>query len=715
MSTTIYDGTFNGPTSAGSAGSTTGAADTAAIGTANAWDDQLGGIWYVNSSNLLTRNTSSTYLTNWLTRPTGEAVQDESISFYFQYESATTTTVSALLRVNSNNAYWYTFETNNSSVTFYPIVAGALGSGFSGSTGITLTNTHHYKLTLRAIGVSPTSIQLSLYDLDSASPTVSIFGSGFNDSTSALQTTGTCGLNGWDTFGGPATTQFSRLVIVHETLSMSLSPTTGLTLVPETITVHGVNTSWVSGTTTFSASSGTISGLAINNITQVATFTFTPGSSPGTVTISNSRDGLTAPITVSASAQFTVSPSLSTTGQTYVLTITGNGLTSWVNGTTHFSVSGGSGTPTLTSQSINNSTQVATATLYTGTGTGTLVISDSTDSATANVTIDALSTLVMGALSNGSPSPSGITVEWSAVTSGSITGISYALYRYASAPFTPPGTGTLVGTTTGTSILDTSPGADDVFYRVIATDAQPETSLSIQTAYQVALPARIGLAPWNFGFVGDSITYGGAGNYTVSMLQPLEPNRVITMASNQAVSGTYSNQWLPPPAGGSYFSGALAAFQAAGVTHIMIMLGTNDAWTVVMNTVAAYQANMQAIANAFVAQGFIVILNAPPFTVPGSGDNTRTEPGTTLLVGYRDALKAICNGTTILLGDTNSFDYFLQNPSLLVDGIHPTVTGTTPLGSQSLGNLWGSAFLKAVYVAFSISYYAIGRIFVSVP
>jgi lysophospholipase L1-like esterase len=85
-----------------------------------------------------------------------------------------------------------------------------------------------------------------------------------------------------------------------------------------------------------------------------------------------------------ASVSFTISPSSGNVSTTPTITATGAN-TSWVNGTTTFSVSGGVGA-SISGLSINNSTQVATFTLTVGTGTGALTISDSTDSAQATFT-----------------------------------------------------------------------------------------------------------------------------------------------------------------------------------------------------------------------------------------------------------------------------------------------------------------------------------------
>lgn len=301
------------------------------------------------------------------------------------------------------------------------------------------------------------------------------------------------------------------------------------------------------------------------------------------------------------------------------------------------------------------------------------------------------------ALTAGTPSVSAstatsITVGWPAAGGGTAP-YSYALYRHASAPFTPPGTGTLVGTTSSLSRVDSSPGTADVFYRLVVTDSASATALSAQSADQACLVARVlpsGGSPWKIGFVGDSITaLSGTAPAMVSALAALQPGRTVTLAANAASGGTNSNQWL---IGGTLLPGAIASFTSAGVTHASVMLGTNDAYGTA-TTPTAYAANMTSIAASLVSAGFVVILHAPPYTVPGSRTG-QVEASTLNLIAYRDALAGVCNGTTILPGDVASFDYFSNHQSQLSDGIHPDATG-----QAALGNLWAAAFFVAVNAA----------------
>ena len=91
-----------------------------------------------------------------------------------------------------------------------------------------------------------------------------------------------------------------------------------------------------------------------------------------------------------ASPTYSLSPSSATAGTPLTITATGSN-TSWVNGTTTFSVSGGSGA-SISSVSINNATQVATFTLNPGTVAGTLTITDSTYSVSQTIAVSAAST-----------------------------------------------------------------------------------------------------------------------------------------------------------------------------------------------------------------------------------------------------------------------------------------------------------------------------------
>ena len=114
-----------------------------------------------------------------------------------------------------------------------------------------------------------------------------------------------------------------------------------------------------------------------------------------------------------ASSSFSVSPSSvvqSTTGNT--LTLTGSG-TSWTSGTT-FSVTGG----TVTGTSVNAGTQVATLTYTAPSSAGTVTVSDSTDIATASLTVTAGPTVSTPTFSVGAGTITPQPVSISCATGG---------------------------------------------------------------------------------------------------------------------------------------------------------------------------------------------------------------------------------------------------------------------------------------------------------
>jgi lysophospholipase L1-like esterase len=219
---------------------------------------------------------------------------------------------------------------------------------------------------------------------------------------------------------------------------------------------------------------------------------------------------------------------------------------------------------------------------------------------------------------------------------------------------------------------------------VIVTDGASTTSTSVQTADQTALLTRVVLAPIVVGFIGDSITanMGSAGSF-ISLLAAQEPTRSVSYGSNQGVAGTTSTDWLP---GGSYLPGALSAFATAGVTHVTIMLGTNDAKTATATSSSTYASNIASIAAACVSAGYKVVLNGPLAIVPGSYGQW-DEAANVRLASYRDSLAALTNGTTIYLGDTQLFDAISAAPgTYLSDGIHPNGTGNTLIWNRWAAN-----------------------------
>lgn len=186
------------------------------------------------------------------------------------------------------------------------------------------------------------------------------------------------------------------------------------------------------------------------------------------------------------------------------------------------------------------------------------------------------------------------------------------------------------------------------------------------------------------GFVGDSITAG-----TVVATAPPTPcaakltqGGLTVTPTNQGVSGATTTTWLP---GSANMTAALAAFAAAGVRLVHVMLGTNDAKTTGALTKAQYRANLQAICGALVAAGYVVAVSYPPYLSATTGVFDAGSPAR--VASYCAAIDSLVDNNHIFHGDTSAQTYFQSNPSAMqVDGVHPTQAG-----SDTLAGFWSAA------------------------
>lgn len=190
------------------------------------------------------------------------------------------------------------------------------------------------------------------------------------------------------------------------------------------------------------------------------------------------------------------------------------------------------------------------------------------------------------------------------------------------------------------------------------------------------------------GFIGDSITHGPNTGTSVVTDEMKNLGTSKYVAVNRGVSGSTTSDWQP---GKPMFDTALAAFKADNVHMVSIMLGTNDARTDIAITPSTYGKNMSTIISSLFASGVSqVIINYPPFVVPGSYKGLWTDSSVSRMMLYRDQLDILASQRGVVRGDTDAFDYFKSHTDLLVDGVHPTQNGNV-----TLARLWASAFKKA--------------------
>jgi lysophospholipase L1-like esterase len=197
-------------------------------------------------------------------------------------------------------------------------------------------------------------------------------------------------------------------------------------------------------------------------------------------------------------------------------------------------------------------------------------------------------------------------------------------------------------------------------------------------------------SPSAFGFIGDSITVGSkpfSPPDLVAALLSTGDHHVV--AINAGRSGATTAVWLPNDPSGC-FAAATAAFARAHVQTVAIMLGSNDARAPYAVAPSTYGAHMRATADALVQEGYRVLLNAPPFAVPGSVAGLITPASDDRLVAYQRQLRQIANGDTIRLGDTTAYAAFRSHVEWLRDGLHPNETGAT-----QLAHAWAAAIVQS--------------------
>lgn len=337
---------------------------------------------------------------------------------------------------------------------------------------------------------------------------------------------------------------------------------------------------------------------------------------------------------------------------------------------TPFTISGVAGC-SITSQIVTNST-IATVIIASGGTAGNLLLTDTISGATFTILVTATPQISL--------TPN--TYTGSGTLTVIVNGINIAL---SGTPFSV--TGTPSATITSTAILDAHNAVLDISVGsysgwLTVTDTVSGAAATIQI-YHANKGTLI------IGFIGDSITAGTAGTATLPMIQFLSEIGYVASQVNKGVSGSTSVGWANNT--GNILTSATTAFAAAHVQYVHIMLGTNDAQTVINTSVAAYLNNITIIKNACLAIGAKVILSQPIWTVPGLYSSIFALNVNTIHQQYYNAVLALVDNINVFAGDTLAADWFQLNPTDLADGLHPT-----GFGYVKLGNIWAYSFLAAI-------------------
>jgi lysophospholipase L1-like esterase len=348
-----------------------------------------------------------------------------------------------------------------------------------------------------------------------------------------------------------------------------------------------------------------------------------------------------------------LAPSSGNTSQAISVTATGVS-TSWVSGTTTFSVSGGTGT-SISGLTISSTTS-ATFTLHTGSSAATLTISDSSDSATANFTVTLPPTTINVNDTNWFFSPynwyvSGssyaqtnnpgayfkigftgtsvqLNVNTSALSGGSTPSGEYPILQYSIDDAAWTQVQLTSGNTVGFSVSGLASGTHQLICYVVYSEETVDrwttpvnvvqiTSLTLDPSTASAAPT---LQSKRMIVYGDSITEGtyangtnashAAGNnssvtYAIALAQAFSAEVGVIGFGRQGWGiGGNGNVPTLPNSWNLYWSGQsrlVSSLLSPSPNYVVIVEGTNDALNgissgTVTSDVAAFQATIQAAA-----------------------------------------------------------------------------------------------------------------------
>jgi hypothetical protein len=475
--------------------------------------------------------------------------------------------------------------------------------------------------------------------------------------------------------------------------SITVSPTSCLPGQTLTLTLTGSNVTWTPGTPgtpAFTVSAGTKNSQVVTSSTG-ATLNYTAADSLGTVTITDPGSGSTCTLSVTTATDFSVTPSSLTTAagiQTGNYTVTLNGgLTT--NETIALSDGGSGGTFTpssLTFTSGNAGTPQTFKYTSSGSASGTIslqVAGTGQFGATHNVSNVIAAAITAGAAFATYVGATTVFLSASNATGGGGT-YNYQWYRSISSGVL----GSAISGQVAEACQDGSVSANtDYYYTMQYTDTS--TSVTANSA-QIHVKTLAATAIEVVGGIGDSIMGRLAtGNETAftSMLSQLNckfaGSKQFT-GVDRSISGTTSGDWV---SGGADLPTAVAAFISAGVTRVVLMLGTNDSAAGTATSQATYQANiLSAVTYMFANIPTLrtVHLFSSPFQALTSGN--LSIQNCARLVAYSAALATIANGTTVFYSaPLASYNFFQKYPDQLSDGIHPGDQGV-----GSFGGLWAS-------------------------
>lgn len=310
---------------------------------------ELGGIWAKNSAGTGTATTSKNGDVFGLTSTTfynqssvAPANQNWTLQADWTYVSSVGSVRALYIRglATAQTGYGLTYSAGAAEALIIRNVAGTQTNG--GTVAFTPVLGTTYRWIISATGTAATTVTAWIYNASTGALVATI--PSFADALSDITGAGSPMLF-WNAVSSETTGDHFDNICAwdYQATFLSVCPflvlTTGGT---QTITVIGNGTSFVNGTTSFTASSGTVGTVTVSG--QVATVSYTPNAT-GVITLTETTTGSNVGYFYVGQPHLTISPTYHPTNSGCTASLINNTYTTWAKTTPTITVSGPSGTP----------------------------------------------------------------------------------------------------------------------------------------------------------------------------------------------------------------------------------------------------------------------------------------------------------------------------------------------------------------------------------
>ena len=142
---------------------------------------------------------------------------------------------------------------------------------------------------------------------------------------------------------------------------------------------------------------------------------------------------------------------------------------------------------------------------------------------------------------------------------------------------------------------------------------------------------------------------------------------------------------------GELYPRTLKVFEGMGITHVALMLGSNNCGSMSDKSPERFQADMAGLIADLNKRGYKVILMSIGVR-QDSGGGTTPEEKMAFIQQYNAVLPRLANGKNVVLGETQLFDWQKNHlETLSKDHVHQR-----PAGSVMLAQMQADAIVRVL-------------------